>query len=69
MTEIDCNREKASEYPGVSSKLIYDLLDNGEMISEEKIDNLLEFKDEVIAFMSCASIEHMKEKLIDLLNE
>lgn len=69
LTEIDCNREKQSEYPGVSSKLIFDLLDNGEMISDDTIDKLLEFKNEVIAFMSCASIEHMKEKLIDLLNE
>lgn len=69
LTEIDCNREKQSEYPGVSSKLIFDLLDNGEMISDDTIDKLLEFKNEVIAFMSCASIEHMKQELIDKLNK
>lgn len=67
LTEIDCNREKQEEYPGVSSKLIFDLLKNGEMISSNEIDKLLEHKNEVIAFMSCASIESMKNELIEKL--
>lgn len=68
LTEVECNREKQDEYPGVSSKLIFDNLKNGEMISEESISKLLEFKDQVICFMSCASIEHERLEIIKLLN-
>lgn len=67
LTEIDCNREKQEEYPGVSSKMIYDLLNNKEMIDDTSVSKLLEFKNEVICFMSCASIEHMKENLKETL--
>lgn len=67
LTEIDCNREKADDYEGVSSKLIFDLLNNGEMISEENINPLLEFKNEVVCFMSCANIEQMRKDFINIL--
>lgn len=62
VTEIDCNREKISDYPGVSSKLILDYTNNGKIISEDNIDELIEFDNAVICFMSCASISHLKEK-------
>lgn len=61
LTEIDCNREKPEEYGNVSSKVILDLLKNGEMISEENIDKLVEHNNAVICFMSCASIAHLKD--------
>ncbi|MBQ9182128.1 MAG: UDP-N-acetylmuramate--L-alanine ligase [Bacilli bacterium] len=61
LTEIDCNRETQEEYPNVSSKLIFDNLKNGEMIDEESVDKLLQFKDSVIVFMSCASVSHLIE--------
>ena len=67
LTEIECNREKQEEYPGVSSKLILDGLTTGEMIYDD-LSKLLDFKGEVICFMSCASISHMKEELINLLS-
>lgn len=67
LTEIDCNREKASDYSGVSSKIILDQLKNGEMIDEESIDKLLNHKNAVVCFMSCASISHLKEKYEALL--
>jgi len=67
LTEIDCNRERQEDYEGASSKLIFDLLDNKEMISEENISSLLEFKNEVVCFMSCASIEHMRQDFIKSL--
>ena len=35
MTEIDSNREKQSDYPGVTSNLILDEIEGGEIISEE----------------------------------
>lgn len=69
LTEIDCNREKQEEYPGTSSKLIFDLLENAEMIGEEDVTGLLKFKDEVVVFMSCASIEHMRKDYIALLDK
>ncbi len=67
ITEIDSNREKQEDYPGISSKMILDGLKNGEMIDEESVDKLLNHKDSVIVFMSCASIAHIKEKLINLI--
>lgn len=67
MTEIDCNREKKEDYPGVSSSLVLNKIPNGELIDEEKIENLLDYNDTVICFMSCASIEHLKQKYISLL--
>ena len=62
LTEIDCNREKQEDYGGVTSKVILDLLNNGEMIEEKNIDNLLKHKNAVICFMSCASISHLKDE-------
>ena len=62
LTEIDCNREKSEEYGNVTSKVILDLLNNGEMISEDTADKLLKHKNAVICFMSCASIAHLKEE-------
>lgn len=67
MTEIDCNREKQEDYPNVTTQCVLDLIDNGEIIGEDTIDKLLQYKDSVICFMSCASISHLKEKLEFLL--
>lgn len=61
LTEIDCNREKPEEYGNVTSKAIFDLLNNGEMIDDDHIDSLLKHKNAVICFMSCASIAHLKD--------
>ena len=69
LTEIDCNREDPADYPGVTSKIILDGLRNGEMVSEETIGNFAyTHKGDVIVFMSCASISHLKENLINALN-
>lgn len=69
LTEIDCNRERPEDYQNVSSKVIFDLLNNKEMISEDTSYKLLEHKESVICFMSCASISHIKESLIELLKK
>lgn len=68
MTEIDCNRERQEDYPGVTSSKVLELIPDGEIISEETVDKLLEYKDNVICFMSCASISHLKEKFESLLS-
>ena len=59
LTEIKSNRERASDYPGISSHLIVDNLKNGEMIDEDSIDKLKEEKDSVVCFMSCAYIDNL----------
>lgn len=69
MTEIDCNRERQEDYPGVCSSRVLEHTKNGEIISEDTIDKLLEYKDNVICFMSCASIQHLKENYEKLLRE
>lgn len=68
LTEIDCNREKPEDYSNVTSKVIFDLLNDGEMINDESVEKLLKHNDAVICFMSCASIAHMKENYKNLLN-
>ena len=59
LTEIDSNREYAIDYPGVTSNIIINELNDGELISEETIDKLKPELDSVICFMSCASISSL----------
>ena len=68
LTEIDCNREKSEEYGNVTSKVIFDLLENGEMISDDNLGSLTTYKDSVICFMSCASISHLKDNYKNKIN-
>ena len=68
MTEIDCNREKQEDYPNVTSSKVLELIENGELISEDSINKLLEYDDSVVCFMSCASISHLKEKYEELIS-
>ena len=68
LTEIDSDREKQEDYPGVSSKMITDKIKNSEIISEDEMKRLLEYKDDVICFMSCASVSHLIENLKKELN-
>ncbi|MBO5375810.1 MAG: UDP-N-acetylmuramate--L-alanine ligase [Bacilli bacterium] len=69
LTEIDCNRERKEDYSFVTSKVIFDLLNNGEMISEEDVEKIANYKDSVICLMSCASVAHLKENLINVLEK
>ena len=69
ITEIDCNREDPNDYPGASSQLILDNMSDGEIISDDEIDKLLEYKDAVICFMSCASISHLKDGYENLIQK
>lgn len=61
MTEIDANREKQSDYPGVTSNMILEKIPNGKIISEETVGLLKEYQNSVLCFMSCASIAHLIE--------
>lgn len=59
LTEIDSNRERAEDYPGVTSHLITDQIENSEIIDENSIYKIKEYKGNVICFMSCASVSHL----------
>ena len=67
LTEIKSNRERASDYPGISSHLIVDNLKNGEMIDEDSIDKLKEEKDSVVCFMSCAYIDNLIDSFKNII--
>ena len=67
LTEIDCNREKPEDYGNVTSKKIFDLLNNGSMINDNEADKLLKHDNAAICFMSCASIAHLKDDYINKL--
>ncbi|MBQ8902570.1 MAG: UDP-N-acetylmuramate--L-alanine ligase [Bacilli bacterium] len=67
VTDIYCDREKKEDYPDVTSSLIIDLLNNGELINENEIDKLLIHDNAVIVFMSCKNIYIMKERYEELL--
>ena len=67
ITNVDSNREKQEEYPGVNSNIILELTKNGKLLLENDISDLLTHKDNVFVFMSCASISHLKEDLISEL--
>ena len=67
ITNVDSNREKQEDYPGVNSNLILDKMNKGKLLIESDISDLLTHKDNVFVFMSCASISHLKEDLISEL--
>ena len=69
LTEIECNREKSEDYGGVTSKVIFDGLNNGEMASDTDVESIAKHKGSVICLLSCASIAHLKENLIKELNK
>lgn len=62
LTEIECNRERQEDYPGITSHLIVDQLKNGEMISEETINKLSNEKNSVVCFMGCAYVDGLISK-------
>ena len=63
LTEIDSNREKQEDYPGVNSHMIIDGLNDGDIISEETIDKLAGELDSVVCFLSCAYVDGLIESL------
>ena len=67
LTEIDCNRERPEDYPGITSHIIVDGLENGDMISLETIDKLKDEKDSVVCFMGCASVDKLIDKFKNVI--
>jgi len=67
--EIAKGREKEEDYPGVSSELILNKIKDSEKIKLDEEEKLLNYKDEVILFMSCQNIYILKDRLVEKLKE
>lgn len=61
LTEIRCNREKQEDYPGITSHLITERLENAEIISNEDMSKVASGSNEVVCFMGCAHIDDLIE--------
>ena len=59
LTPIDCNREDPKDYPGISSFNIIEGIKDAKAIDDETIAQLADEKDAVIAFLGCASVDHL----------
>lgn len=62
VTPISCNRERQEDYPGVTSEIIIENLDNAYILDENNIEALLKYENSVLIFMSCANISTLEEK-------
>ena len=60
--DIKCDREDPIDYPGITSDTLISKINNAEKISIDSINKLLDYKDSVICFMSCANITPMIEE-------
>lgn len=62
-------REFQEDYPNVTSKLIVDELDNGELIEDKSWDKLKEYKSNVVIFMSPKEIHYIMDQFINYLKD
>ena len=65
--DIKCDREKPEDYPGITSDTLISKIKNASKISIDDISKLLDYKDSVICFMSCANITPMIEAYKNIL--
>lgn len=66
--DINCDRERQEDYPGVSSDVLIEKVPNCEKISVDDVDKLLKHKNSVLCFMSCTNIYVLLDKYKELLN-
>ena len=67
--DINYDREKPEEYPGIDAYTIINKLDNGDYIEQGMADKLLEYDNAVILFMSSKEIYILMDEYIKLLKE
>jgi len=67
--DIKCDRERAEDYPGVSSDTLIEKIPNSEKIDIDTAYKLLNHKDCVLCFMSCTNIYVLIDKYKELLNK
>ncbi len=69
LTEIDANREKQEDYPGITSHIIIDKLNNGDIISVETMNKLDGEEESVVCFMGCAYVDSLIAAYKEVLNK
>jgi len=69
VTDIYCDRERQEDYPNITSSLILDSLPNGHKIDMDTVDQLLQYQDAVLLFMSCKHIDQLKKNYEEKLYE
>ena len=67
LTEIESNREKQEDYPGICSNNIIEGLNDGDLISDDTIDKLAGELDSVVCFMGCAYVDTLINNFKDLI--
>ncbi|MEG0021573.1 MAG: UDP-N-acetylmuramate--L-alanine ligase [Bacilli bacterium] len=60
-------REKQEDYPNITSKNIIDKLDNGHLITDDTWEQLKQYKDAVVIFMSPKEIHNIMENYKEYL--
>ena len=65
--DIKCDREDPKDYPGITSDTLISKINNAEKISIDSVNKLLEYKDSVICFMSCANITPIIEEFKNII--
>ena len=69
ITPIDCNREKQSDYPNISSEDLVSKIPNGHLLNDRDITVLTKYHDSVLVFMSCANIYTLEDKYKELVSK
>lgn len=67
--DIKCDREKQEDYKGVSSDILIEKTKKCKKISQDTVNQLLEHKNDVICFMSCANINPLIENFKKILTK
>ena len=67
--DINYDREKPEDYPGISAYTIIDKLDNGDYIEQGEAGKLLEYDNAVILFMSSKEIYLLEDEYKKMLEE
>ena len=69
LLDIHPAREKQEDYPGITSEMIINNLDNGYHINLNEASKLSKYDNTVFAFMSPNDIDEIEEDLIELLKK
>ena len=67
--DINYDRERKEDFPGVDAYTIIDKLDNGDYIEQGMADKLLQYDNAVLLFMSSKEIYILQQEYIDLLKK
>ena len=67
--DINYDREKPEDYPGIDAYTIIEKLDNGDYIEQGMADKLLEYDNVVVLFMSSKEIYLLEDEYKKLLEE